>query len=143
MPYVVVCAGTTSTKVGNFDSCVNPQTTPSMSGMQAISGSIVNLGRVDSSALLASAPVGRIVFTRGALPAIHPVNFVVEGDDVVITTSEDSRLSGTKPFLAVAPGVIFGYERNTTTTPTCAGTASRSSRSSGTSWDAAEAAHDA
>jgi nitroimidazol reductase NimA-like FMN-containing flavoprotein (pyridoxamine 5'-phosphate oxidase superfamily) len=60
--------------------------------MQAMSGSIVDLGREDSLALLASAPVGRIVFTRGALPAIHPVNFVVEGDDVVITTSEDSAL---------------------------------------------------
>ena len=53
--------------------------------MQAMSGSIVDLGREDSLALLASAPVGRIVFTRGALPAIHPVNFVVDGDDVVIT----------------------------------------------------------
>jgi nitroimidazol reductase NimA-like FMN-containing flavoprotein (pyridoxamine 5'-phosphate oxidase superfamily) len=63
-----------------------------MGGMQAMSGSIVDLGREDSLALLASAPVGRIVFTRGALPAIHPVNFVVEGDDVVITTSEDSAL---------------------------------------------------
>ena len=61
--------------------------------MQAMSGLIVDLGREDSSlALLASAPVGRIVFTRGALPAIHPVNFVVDGDDVVITTSEDSAL---------------------------------------------------
>jgi nitroimidazol reductase NimA-like FMN-containing flavoprotein (pyridoxamine 5'-phosphate oxidase superfamily) len=79
-------------KVGTFDSCVNPQTTPRMSGMQAMSGSIVDLGREDSLALLASAPVGRIVFTRGALPAIHPVNFVLEGDDVVITTSEDSAL---------------------------------------------------
>ena len=29
---------------------------------------------------------------QGALPAIHPVNFVVDGDDVVITTSEDSAL---------------------------------------------------
>jgi nitroimidazol reductase NimA-like FMN-containing flavoprotein (pyridoxamine 5'-phosphate oxidase superfamily) len=63
-----------------------------MSGMQAISGSIVDLGREDSLALLASAPVGRIVFTRGALPAIHPVNFVLDGDDVVITASEDSAL---------------------------------------------------
>ena len=60
--------------------------------MQAMSGLIVDLGREDSLALLASAPVGRIVFTRGALPAIHPVNFVVDGDDVVITTSEDSAL---------------------------------------------------
>ena len=60
--------------------------------MQAMSGSIVDLGREDSLALLASASVGRIVFTRGALPAIHPVNFIVEGDDVVVTTSEDSAL---------------------------------------------------
>jgi uncharacterized protein len=71
-----------------------------MSGMQAVSGSIVDLSRVESLALLASAPVGRIVFTRGALPAIHPVNFVLDGDDVVITTSEDSSLS------AVAESIV-------------------------------------
>lgn len=44
-------------------------------------------------ALLAATPLGRIVFTDRALPAVLPVNYVVAGGDVVIRTSPDSRLA--------------------------------------------------
>ena len=72
--------------------------------MQAMGGQIVGLGREESLALLASVPVGRIVFTRGALPAIHPVNFVLDGDAVVINTSDDPAL------LSAAAESIVAFE---------------------------------
>jgi uncharacterized protein len=71
---------------------VDQQEHLTMEGMEAIRGSTEQLSRKDSLALLATAPVGRIVFTRGALPAIRPVSFVLDGDDVVISTGEDSAL---------------------------------------------------
>ncbi|MBX6768174.1 MAG: pyridoxamine 5'-phosphate oxidase family protein [Actinomadura rubrobrunea] len=43
--------------------------------------------------LLASAPVGRIVFTDRALPAVQPVNFALVDGDVVIRTSVGSKLA--------------------------------------------------
>ncbi|WP_116948867.1 pyridoxamine 5'-phosphate oxidase family protein [Jiangella endophytica] len=35
-------------------------------------------------ALLARAPIGRLVFTEGALPAVEPVHFELDGEDVVV-----------------------------------------------------------
>jgi nitroimidazol reductase NimA-like FMN-containing flavoprotein (pyridoxamine 5'-phosphate oxidase superfamily) len=43
--------------------------------------------------LLATVPLGRIVFTDRALPAIQPVNFVMADGEVVILTSADSKLA--------------------------------------------------
>jgi uncharacterized protein len=51
------------------------------------------LSREECLALLASVPVGRIVFTDRALPAVQPVNFVLDGDYVVIRTTAGSRLA--------------------------------------------------
>ena len=42
------------------------------------------LSRQESLRLLRSVSVGRLVFTHLALPAIRPVNHVVDGDQVVI-----------------------------------------------------------
>ncbi|WP_245667714.1 pyridoxamine 5'-phosphate oxidase family protein [Actinomadura macra] len=43
--------------------------------------------------LLRSVPVGRIVYTDQALPAIRPVTFVMDGDEaVVIRTAPGSKL---------------------------------------------------
>ncbi|MDP9868214.1 MULTISPECIES: pyridoxamine 5'-phosphate oxidase family protein [Streptosporangium] len=44
-------------------------------------------------ALLATAPIGRIVFTDRALPAVQPVNFVLDGTDIVIRTTVGSKLA--------------------------------------------------
>ncbi|HEY5852541.1 MAG TPA: pyridoxamine 5'-phosphate oxidase family protein [Aldersonia sp.] len=40
----------------------------------------------ESLRLLASVPFGRVVFSRNALPAIRPVNHVVDGRAVIIRT---------------------------------------------------------
>jgi len=42
--------------------------------------------------LLASVPVGRVAFTDRALPAIQPVNFVLDGSDVILRTGVGSKL---------------------------------------------------
>lgn len=43
--------------------------------------------------LLARTMIGRIVFTHQALPAVQPVNFVLDRGDIVIKTSRTSRLT--------------------------------------------------
>src|SRR5262245_44708390 len=42
--------------------------------------------------LLASASLGRIVFTDRALPAVQPAAFVLDGEDVIIGTASGSKL---------------------------------------------------
>ncbi|HEY9522723.1 MAG TPA: pyridoxamine 5'-phosphate oxidase family protein [Thermopolyspora sp.] len=51
------------------------------------------LSRAECVELLGSVPIGRIVFTDRALPAVQPVNFVLDGDTVVIRTSVGSKLA--------------------------------------------------
>jgi nitroimidazol reductase NimA-like FMN-containing flavoprotein (pyridoxamine 5'-phosphate oxidase superfamily) len=52
--------------------------------------------------LLASVPLGRIVFTDRALPAIQPVNFVLDGDNVILRTSLGSAFPATADDTVVA-----------------------------------------
>src|SRR5512145_59112 len=52
------------------------------------------LSREESLALLASVPVGRVVYTDRALPAILPVNFALDIDEtVVFRTGAGSKLA--------------------------------------------------
>ncbi|EHR60026.1 pyridoxamine 5'-phosphate oxidase family protein [Saccharomonospora cyanea] len=51
------------------------------------------LSEVECLDLLRTEPVGRLVFTEKALPAIRPVNYVLDGRDVIIRTSADSWAS--------------------------------------------------
>jgi hypothetical protein len=43
--------------------------------------------------LMAGAPIGRVIFTEGALPAIRPVHFLFDGADVVFRIVADQRLA--------------------------------------------------
>ncbi|WP_308206934.1 pyridoxamine 5'-phosphate oxidase family protein [Actinoallomurus rhizosphaericola] len=61
-------------------------------------------GRQECPALLGTVPIGRIVFTDRALPAVQPVNFALSGGDVVIRTT-----AGSKP-AAAARGVVVAFE---------------------------------
>jgi uncharacterized protein len=56
-------------------------------------GGLEILDPEECRALLAKAPLGRIVFTQRALPAVQPVNFTVDDGDVVIRTGEGSKLA--------------------------------------------------
>ncbi len=51
------------------------------------------LSRTECVERLGSVPIGRIVFTDRALPAVQPVNFVLDGDTIVIRTSVGSKLA--------------------------------------------------
>jgi nitroimidazol reductase NimA-like FMN-containing flavoprotein (pyridoxamine 5'-phosphate oxidase superfamily) len=44
-------------------------------------------------ALAASTPIGRVVYTDQALPAVLPMNFILDGDEVVIHTGSGSTLA--------------------------------------------------
>jgi uncharacterized protein len=50
------------------------------------------LARHECLTLLATTPIGRIVFTERALPAVRVVNFVLHGDQIVIRTGEGNKL---------------------------------------------------
>jgi hypothetical protein len=51
------------------------------------------LTRAEALRLLGSVPMGRVVFTHQALPAIRPVNHLLDGDGIVIRTCEGSALA--------------------------------------------------
>ncbi|MET7702556.1 MULTISPECIES: pyridoxamine 5'-phosphate oxidase family protein [unclassified Streptomyces] len=53
---------------------------------------MVELGRHEALKLLGSAQLGRVAFTDQALPAIRPVNHVMDGDTIVIRTHSGSAL---------------------------------------------------
>ena len=56
---------------------------------------MVELRRDEALRLLAEAPLGRVVFSHQALPAIRPVNHLVEeGGDIVIRTHTGAALLG-------------------------------------------------
>ncbi|WP_327002167.1 pyridoxamine 5'-phosphate oxidase family protein [Dactylosporangium sp. NBC_01737] len=68
------------------------------------------LGRDRCLELLASVPVGRVVFSMRALPAIRPVNHLVDGSTIVIR----SNLGGALASAATqSGGVVVAYEADT------------------------------
>ncbi|MDK1342768.1 pyridoxamine 5'-phosphate oxidase family protein [Streptomyces sp. 378] len=61
--------------------------------------------RQESLRLLAKVPVGRVVYTRQALPAVLPVNFSLDTDtSVLLCTSPDSDL------VRAIDGVVVAFE---------------------------------
>jgi uncharacterized protein len=58
----------------------------------------------DCFALLATVPVGRVVYSERAMPIIVPVNFSLVGSDVVVRTGRRSRLA------LHAPGNVVAFE---------------------------------
>ncbi|MEV5528458.1 pyridoxamine 5'-phosphate oxidase family protein [Streptomyces prunicolor] len=59
--------------------------------------------------LLGSVPMGRIAFTRRALPTIRPVNHIVDDGNIVIRTHEGAALTS-RTLQADGPGVVVAYE---------------------------------
>lgn len=62
------------------------------------------LSREESLRLLGAVPMGRVVFTLRALPAIRPVNHIVDDGDVIFRTRYDSALA------PAAGSIIVAYE---------------------------------
>ena len=61
--------------------------------MRLDSAGLQVLSPAECVGLLASTPIGRVVFTDHALPAVQPVNFVLDGWTVVMRTSPESKLA--------------------------------------------------
>jgi nitroimidazol reductase NimA-like FMN-containing flavoprotein (pyridoxamine 5'-phosphate oxidase superfamily) len=51
------------------------------------------LDEAECRRLLATASVGRVAFTEGAMPAIQPASFAVSGNDVLIPTGLGSKMA--------------------------------------------------
>ncbi|WP_225101710.1 pyridoxamine 5'-phosphate oxidase family protein [Streptomyces sp. CoH27] len=68
----------------------------------------VDLDRTEALRLLGSVPLGRIVFTRQALPAVRPVNHVLDDGDIVIRTHEGAALTS-QACEADSTGVVVAY----------------------------------
>lgn len=66
--------------------------------------SVHELTRDESLALLPSVPVGRVVFTDRALPAVVPVNFLVDHGRIVLRTGATSSLA------AAVRGSVVAFE---------------------------------
>lgn len=72
--------------------------------MKLDSNGLEVLERAECLVLLGSVPLGRLVFTDRALPAVQPVNFVLDGEEIVIRSSAGSKLA------AATRGAIVAFE---------------------------------
>jgi uncharacterized protein len=54
--------------------------------------------------LMASVPVGRIIYTRQAMPAVELVNFALDHDDIIIRTDRSGKLA------AATRGAVVAFE---------------------------------
>ncbi|MFJ3670938.1 pyridoxamine 5'-phosphate oxidase family protein [Streptomyces sp. NPDC090106] len=74
------------------------------------------LDRDECLRLLAGAPIGRIVYTRQALPAVLPVNFGLDPDGaVLLRTAADSGLTH------AVDGAVVAFEADAVDTATQSG----------------------
>ena len=62
------------------------------------------LSETSCFALLATMPVGRVLYSDQALPVIVPVNFKLDGRDIVVRTARRSRLA------SKAAGQVVAFE---------------------------------
>ena len=60
------------------------------------------LTREECIRLLASVPVGRIVYTRRAMPAVELVNFTIDSGDIVVRTDASGKLAAATHAAVVA-----------------------------------------
>ncbi|MEU3447545.1 pyridoxamine 5'-phosphate oxidase family protein [Streptomyces thermolilacinus] len=70
---------------------------------------MTELDRDEALRLLGTVSLGRIVFTQQALPAVRPVNHLMDGEDIVVQLHDGATLAS-----IVAPtdamGVVVAYE---------------------------------
>jgi nitroimidazol reductase NimA-like FMN-containing flavoprotein (pyridoxamine 5'-phosphate oxidase superfamily) len=62
------------------------------------------LGEPECLRLLTNAPIGRLAYTEGALPAIQPVSFVVVDGQIIIPTRLGSKVA------AASRGAVVAFE---------------------------------
>ncbi|GAB1332122.1 pyridoxamine 5'-phosphate oxidase family protein [Streptomyces sennicomposti] len=69
----------------------------------------IELGHAEALRLLGSVSLGRIVFTRQALPTVRPVDHVLDDGDIVIRTHEGAALTSHAQ-QTDSTGVVVAYE---------------------------------
>jgi uncharacterized protein len=72
--------------------------------MYSDGSALEQMSRDECLALMASMPVGRIIYTRRAMPAVEVVNFALDHGDIVIRTARDGKLA------AAARGAVVAFE---------------------------------
>ncbi|GFE15944.1 hypothetical protein Sgleb_39910 [Streptomyces glebosus] len=70
------------------------------------------LHRAEALRLLGSVSLGRIVFTQDALPAIRPVNHLLDRGEIIIRTQEGAAVAAATR-QADMEGVVVAYEVDT------------------------------
>jgi nitroimidazol reductase NimA-like FMN-containing flavoprotein (pyridoxamine 5'-phosphate oxidase superfamily) len=65
------------------------------------------LSREESLRLLATVSLGRIVFTKRALPAVHPVSHIIDGGDLIIRSSAAPTVSSAA---GATVGAVVAYQ---------------------------------
>lgn len=68
--------------------------------------SLRELTRAEAMTLLASVPIGRLVFTHRAMPAIRPVNHLIENGNIVVGLTPGSAIAAS----AGTAGTVVAYE---------------------------------
>jgi len=61
--------------------------------MYSDGSALTQLRRDECLKLMASVPVGRVIYTRRALPAVEPVNFALDHGDIVLRTDRSGKLA--------------------------------------------------
>jgi nitroimidazol reductase NimA-like FMN-containing flavoprotein (pyridoxamine 5'-phosphate oxidase superfamily) len=72
--------------------------------MQANGTALKELSRDECLRLMATTAVGRIIYTRQALPAVELVNFALHDGDIVIRTNRGGKLA------AAILGAVVAFE---------------------------------
>jgi hypothetical protein len=73
------------------------------------------LSRTECLRLVGQVPLGRIVYTRQALPAVELVNFTLDNGDIVIRTDASGKLA------AATRGAVVAFEADSVDIATHAG----------------------
>jgi uncharacterized protein len=74
-----------------------------------------HLSREECMRLMGQVPLGRIVYTRQALPAVELVNFALDDGDIIIRTDANGKLA------AATRGAVVAFEADSVDLVTHAG----------------------
>ena len=72
--------------------------------MDTDGSALTQLTRDQCLHLMTSVPVGRIIYTRQALPAVELVNFAIDNGDIIVRTDRGGKLA------AAIRGAVVAFE---------------------------------
>jgi hypothetical protein len=83
--------------------------------MDFTGATLEQLSRDECLRLVGQVPLGRIVYTRQALPAVELVNFALDDGDIIIRTDSSGKLA------AATRGAVVAFEADSVDTATRTG----------------------